>query len=90
MAKREVCQRIQGVGPRESGAERVKEGVEGRWVLTERGVPKDTRDRKRVGFRGNQGRRGWGREAEQVLVQQQALFEAPFPDRRTSSGPMNK
>ena len=53
-------------------------------------VPKDARDRERVRVRGDQGRRSRGREAEQVLVQRQALFEAPFPDRRKSSGPMDK
>ncbi len=80
MTEREVRQSIKGVSPREAGAKRVQEGVEGRRVLTRRCVPKYAGDRERVGVRGDQGWRSLGREAEQVLMQRHALFEAPFPE----------
>ncbi len=38
----------------------------------------------------DQGRRSRGREAEQVLMQGNALLEAPFPDRREGGGTMNE
>ncbi len=80
MTEREVCQSIKGVSPREAGAKRMQEGVEGRRVLTRWCVPKYARDWERVGIHRDQGRRSRGREAEQVLMQQHALFEAPFPN----------
>jgi hypothetical protein len=53
-------------------------------------VPKYARDRKRVWIHRVHGRRGRGREAEQVLMERHALFEAPFPDRRKGGRAMNE
>ncbi len=80
MTEREVRQSIKNVSSREAGAKRVQEGVEGRRILTWRCVPKYAGHWERVGIHRDQGRRSRGREAEQVLMQRHALFEAPFPD----------
>ena len=80
MTEREVCQSVKGMGPRKTSTEGVQEGVEGRWVLARWGVPEYASDRERVGIYRVQDRQSRGREAEQVLMQQHALFEAPFPD----------
>ena len=90
MTKREVCQSVKGVGPRKTSTKGVQEGVEGRWVLARWGVPEYSSDRERVGIYRVQYRQSRGREAEQVLVQSQALFEAPFPDHREGGRAMNK
>jgi hypothetical protein len=89
MTEREVRQCIKGVSPREAGAKRMQEGVESRWILARWCMPKYARDWERVRI-NREGRRGRGREAEQVLMQGHALFEAPFPDRREGGGAMNK
>ncbi len=90
MTEREVRQSIKGVSPGKAGAERVQEGVESRRILTRWRVPKYARDWERVRIHRDQGRRSRGREAEQVLMQGHALFEAPFPDRREGGGAMGK
>jgi hypothetical protein len=45
-------------------------------------MPKYASNGKRVGIHRVQDRKSRGREAEQVLVQSQALLEAPFPNHR--------
>ena len=90
MTEREVRQCVKGVSPRKAGTKRVQEGIESRWVLARWSVPKYARDRERVGIHRIQGRRSRGREAEQVLMQGHALFEAPFPDRREGGGAMHE
>ncbi len=90
MPEREVRQRIKGVSPGKAGAKRVQEGVEGRRILTRGRMPEYARDWERVRVHRDQGLRSRGREAEQVLMQRHALFEAPFPDRREGGGAMGK
>ncbi len=81
VTKRKVRQRVQGVGPREAGA---NAGTRTRWPGT-RGVPKDASDQEGVGVGGHQSRQRRSHEAEQVLVQRLALFGAPFPKQRESN-----
>ena len=90
MAKREVRQCFEGVTPRKTGTKGVQEGVEGRWVVARWGMPKYASNRERVSIHRVQDRQSRGREAEQVLVQGQALLEAPFPDHREGGRAMNK
>jgi hypothetical protein len=53
-------------------------------------VPKYASDRERVGIYRVQDRQSRGHEAEQMLVQSQALLEAPFPDHREGGRAMDK
>jgi hypothetical protein len=39
VTRRELCQGLKGVAPRQAGAKRVQEGVESRWLLVRWEVP---------------------------------------------------
>jgi hypothetical protein len=53
-------------------------------------MPKYASNREHVSIHRVQDRQSGGREAEQVLVQSQALLEAPLPDHREGGRAMNE